>query len=108
MCDQQKKMSQLSVIAVTNTNIFEGNFPSILFVRDNWKSFAKNVIFVTIKKKTSQILNYLQGCSDQPSQIIFKMSKFLKGNVPTKLFSRDNKNPLEKVYFSCGFKICPY
>ena len=35
ICDQQEKLSQLCVIAVTNTNILEGNFPSILFARDN-------------------------------------------------------------------------
>ena len=35
ICDQQKKLSQLCVIAVTNTNILEENFPSILFARNN-------------------------------------------------------------------------
>ena len=35
ICDQQEKLSQLCVIAVTNTNILERNFPSILFARDN-------------------------------------------------------------------------
>ena len=35
ICDQQKKLSQLYVITVTNTNILEGNFPSILFAKDN-------------------------------------------------------------------------
>ena len=33
--DQQGKLSQLCVIAVTNAHILEGNFPSILFARDN-------------------------------------------------------------------------
>ena len=32
------------------------------------------------------------------------MSKFLEGNVPTKLFPRDNKKPSQKVYFLCGLK----
>ena len=35
ICDQQEKLSQLCVIAVTNVNILEENFPSILFARDN-------------------------------------------------------------------------
>ena len=35
------------------------------------------------------------------------MSKFLEGNVPTKLFLRGNKNPLQKVYFLHELKICP-
>ena len=35
ICDQQKKLSQLCVIAVTNANSLEGNFLSILFARDN-------------------------------------------------------------------------
>ena len=35
ICDQQKMLSELYVVAVTNANILEGNFPSILFSRDN-------------------------------------------------------------------------
>ena len=33
------------------------------------------------------------------------MSKILEGNVPTKLFLRDNKNPLQKFYFLCEKKL---
>ena len=35
ICDQQEKLSQLCVVAVTNANNLEGNFPFILFTRDN-------------------------------------------------------------------------
>ena len=35
ICDQQEKLSQLCVVPITNTNNFEENFPSILFMRDD-------------------------------------------------------------------------
>ena len=45
ICDQQKKLSQLCVIAVTNTNILEGKFPPY-YLQGTIKNLSQKVYYL--------------------------------------------------------------
>ena len=54
ICDQQGKLSQLCVIAVTNTNILEGNFPNFppYYLRGTIKNLSQKVYYLWWLKKS--------------------------------------------------------